>query len=183
MHFVGSPALPAVEEKGGRSNVERGLLVFRIEFHTMSGFHQAGISPGTEREAPAVPGKVTPGADVLPGSGRDTVWQRDFQMCLGRKIQSSIPLAHRRHRTHPATTQAHVHAGSEPQGQDRGVPLGQDPQPRAPRSSQGITLGKVPGILLQRLCALLAADLRLILSFNLSDFYLQALGSYYSLLS
>lgn len=56
-----------------------------------SAFLKTGISPGTERGTPAVPGKVTSGSDVLSGSGGDTVQYSDFQMCLGSKIQSPSP--------------------------------------------------------------------------------------------
>lgn len=92
--FLGSLALPAQRRGEAGAAWREGFWFSGSSSSTMSSFHQAGISSGTEREAPAVPGKVTSEADVLPGSSSDTTRQRDFQMCLGSRIQSPIPLAH-----------------------------------------------------------------------------------------
>lgn len=137
-----------------RAPWRRGFWFSGPSSSTMSSCHQAGISPGTEREAPAVPGEVTSGADVLPGSDRDTVRQQDFQMPPGSKIRSPISLTHHTTRT-------------EPQGQDRAAPQVRTPSLGCPWSSQGITWRKM---LKDPAPAPLAVNLCLILSLNLSDF-------------
>lgn len=135
---VGSHSLSAAEERGGEAGAawREGFLFPGSSSSTMGSFHQAGISSGAERAASAVPGKVTSGADVLPGSGRDTTRQRDFQMCLGSKIQSPIPLAH------DATRLVLLlpNVASE-RGRSRRV---RTPRPGHPRPSQGIALRKAP---------------------------------------
>lgn len=121
---------------------------------TMRSIHHAGISPGTEREAPAVPGKVTSGADMLPGSAELLCDSETFRWAQEAKFSPSSSL------THDATR-------PEPQGQDKAPPHVRNPTLGCPWSSQGITWRTT---LKDPAPAPPAVDLRLILSLNLSDF-------------
>lgn len=72
--LCGLPGAPGSGEEGDAGTKwGEGFWFSGWKSSTTSTSLQTGISPGTEREVPAVPGKVTSGSDVLPGSGRDAV--------------------------------------------------------------------------------------------------------------
>ena len=89
-------------------------------------------------------------------------------MCLGSKIQSPSPLAHNATGLTLLLPEPVSAWGQSHRGRTEPPPGSGPPGTRGP--ARASLWERCPGILLQLLCALLAADLRLILNFNLSDF-------------